>query len=238
MTTIALRPVPRGVRRRSPHRHHRKRRLTGNAELLSVAGLLGSPVLVAGGRTVGRIEDLVIGREPAEPHPRLRGAIVRHERSRHYAPTDTFDALRADGLSLAGPLPAESEPTEVIPLGHGVLDRQIVDAEGTDVTRVSDLVLGRTADGIRLVGVDVSARTLLRRLGPARLRRHIARDRVYDWASVAAFSEHDPDGAGDVLRLTAASASLRHHGPADLDALLAELPPKERTALADTVQET
>jgi len=51
---------------------------------------------------------------------------------------------------------------------------------------------------------------------------------VYDWASVAAFSERAAGDAGSVLHLTDAVAALREHGPADLERLLADLPPHER----------
>jgi sporulation protein YlmC with PRC-barrel domain len=238
MASIALRPVPRGVLRHSPLRRHRKQRLTGNADLLSVAGLLGSPVLDAGGRRIGHIEDLFVEREATESHPRLRGAMAKHERSRLFVPSEAFATLQADRLELQGKPAGSSVPEGLVALAHGVLDRQIVDAEGTDVTRVSDLLLGRAPDAIRLVGVDVSVRTLLRRLGPANLRRRVARDRIYDWASVAAFSERDADGAGAVLRLTAAAARLRGEAPADIKALLSELPPAERSALADHVDAT
>jgi sporulation protein YlmC with PRC-barrel domain len=235
MTSIALRPVSRGVRRRSPLRRRRRRRLDGDADLLSVAGLLGSHVLDAGGRRIGHIEDLLVERESTESHPRLRGAMVGRERSRLFVPSDAFAALQPDELRLRGEPTAASAPEGLVALAHGILDRQIVDANGTDVTRVSDLLLGRTLESIRLVGVDVSVRTLLRRLGPARLRRSVARDRIYDWSGVAAFSERDADGAGSVLRLTAAAAGLRSEGPADIEALLSELPPAERSALADHV---
>lgn len=237
MTSLALRPVPRGAARRRPHRRRHKRRLAGNDKLLSVAGLLGAPVLDSGERRRGHIEDLVVEREVTASHPRLLGAVVRHGRSRLFAPADGFAALQPDGLRLDGePRPATDAPGG-IPLAHGLLDRQIVDAEGTDVTRVSDLLLGRAPDGIRLVGVDVSTRTLLRRLGPARLRRRVARDRIYDWADVAAFSERDADGARAVLRLTPAAADLRSRGTADVEALLSELPPAERDAFSDEAHE-
>jgi hypothetical protein len=235
MASIALRPVPRGVLRRSPRHRHKKRRLEGDADLLSVAGLLGSPVLDSGGRRIGHIEDLLVEREATQSHPRLRGAIVRRERSRRFVPSDEFAALQADQLRLRGEPADASAPEALVALAHGVLDRQIVDADGTDVTRVSDLLLGRAPDAIRLVGVDVTARTLLRRIGPARLRRRIARDRIYDWACVAAFSERDADGAGAVLRLTAAAAGLRAQAPADVTALLSELPPAERGVLSDHI---
>ena len=53
-------------------------------------------------------------------------------------------------------------------------------------------------------------------------------ERVYDWASVAAFSVRGAGEAGSVLRLTNAAARLRALGPAELDTLLGDLPPRER----------
>lgn len=139
-----------------------------------------------------------------------------------------------DRLRLGGPLGGllehrlpERQPG-LVALAHDVLDRQIVDVDGTEIVRVSDLVLGRLPGGMRLVGVDVSARTFLRRLGPTSLRRRVAVERVYDWASVAAFSVRGAGEAGSVLRLTSAAAELRALGPAELDTLLGDLPPRER----------
>ena len=130
-------------------------------------------------------------------------------------PASALAALTPDSVRLTAdfePRPVERQPG-LVALANDVLDRQIVDAGGADIVRVSDLVLGRLPDGIRLVGADVSARTLLRRLGPAALRRRVAPERVYDWAAVAAFSVRGPGEAGSVLRLTTAAAELAPFAP-------------------------
>lgn len=98
---------------------------------------------------------------------------------------------------------------------------------------MSDLVLGRFPDGFRLVGADVSVRTLLRRLGPASMRRRVAVERVYDWASVAAFSVRGAGEVGSVLRLTNAAAQLGTLRPDELERLLGDLPPHERLQFAE-----
>jgi hypothetical protein len=131
-----------------------------------------------------------------------------------------------------------TRPPGLVALAHDVVDRQIVDIDGANVVRVSDLVLGRDGDGFRLVGVDVSMRTLFRRLGPAFLRRHVSPERVYDWAAVGAFSERGADGGPSILHLTSAAADLRHRGPTDVAQLLADLPPHERDELASGVAST
>ena len=236
MTNAAIRPVPRRIRRRSLG-HHERRRLDTDAELLSVAGAVGSRVVDASGKLVGRLDDLVVHWREDEPHPPLAGAIVRLVVRRAFVPGSSIAELRPDELRLRHTI--ELRPVErrawLVALAHDVLDRQIVDVDGADVRRVSDLVLARLPDGIRLVGADVSARTLLRRLGPASLRRHVASDRVYDWASVAAFSKRGAGEAGSVLQLTQAAVALRRKGHADVRALLDDLPADERAQLAQQV---
>jgi sporulation protein YlmC with PRC-barrel domain len=188
----------------------RQKRVAADTELLSVAGAVGSPVLDGSGRRVGSIDDLLVHWEPPEPHPPLVGALVRARHGRTFVPVHEFAALRPDRLELIGSLEARTVERQpwLVGLAHDVLDRQIVDVDGTDVARVSDLVLGRCRDEIRLVGADVSARTLVRRLGPASLRRAVARERLYDWATVGAFPERGAGDAASVLRLTEPAARL------------------------------
>ena len=95
------------------------------------------------------------------------------------------------------------------------------DVDGADVTRVSDLVLGRTGQAYRLAGIDVSTRTLLRRAGPAALCRQIATSRIYDWTIVAAVVSPNGDGAGSALRLTSTAKTLHGRRPPGLEAVLA-----------------
>jgi sporulation protein YlmC with PRC-barrel domain len=237
MTPLAVRPLPVRIRRRPPSRRHR-RHLAINAELISVAGLVGSPVYDGAGNQVGALEDVVVRWDATATHPRLHGAIVRTHRHPSFVPTAEIAALTPVEARLTGSL--ERRPPHrqeaLVALAHDVLDRQIVDTAGADVVRVSDLVLGRLSDGIRLVGVDVSTRTLLRRLGPRSMRQRVALTRVYDWALVAAFSVRGAGEAGSVLRLTPAAAELRKRRPADRAALLGDLPPDKASALSAAIQ--
>jgi hypothetical protein len=232
VTNFALRPPPRRIARRS-HGHREPRQLETDAELISVAGVVGSRVVDSSGRHVGKLDDLVVRWDPREAHPPLAGAIVRLLR-RGFVPRASIAELRPDGLRLHHTFsvrPVERKPW-LVALAHDVLDRQIADLDGADVDRVSDLVLGLSADEIRLLGADLSARTFLRRLGPSQLRRRVARERVYDWAHVAAFSALGAADASSVLNLTEAAARLRKEGPAGVDAVLEDLPPHEQAELA------
>ena len=233
MTSLALRPSLQRLRRRRVLRRRRRRRADVSAELVSVAGVVGSPVVDASGKRIGRLHDLVVQWGAGDAHPALHGALVRVRHTTTFLPVAAIVDLMADRLEAAGPLisiPA-GRPVGLVALAHDVLDRQVVDVDGADVDRISDLLLARLPDGFHLVGADVSARTLLRRLGPPSLRRRVASDRIYDWASVAAFSVRQPGEAGSVLQLTDAAERLRELGPADLHLLLQDLPPHERAQI-------
>jgi len=191
-------------------------------------------------RRIGTLYDLVMRWGAGDAHPPMEGALVRALHETKFVPVSAIVYLRADRLQVQGPLleavPAD-RPAGLVALAHDVLDRQVVDVDGADVDRISDLVLARSPDGFRLVGADVSARTLLRRLGPAGLRRRVAADRIYDWASVAAFSVRRRGEAGSVLQLTEAAKRLRTVAPADLALLLDNLPAHEATKLDEWVGE-
>jgi sporulation protein YlmC with PRC-barrel domain len=206
--------------------------------LISVAGLVGSPVYDGAGKHVGSLNDVVVRWDATATHPRLYGAIVRTHRRSTFVPAAEIAALTPMEARLTGQLGSHPPHRQeaLVALAHDVLDRQIVDTAGADVVRVSDLILGRLSDGIRLVGVDVSARTLLRRLGPRSMRQKVAPNRVYDWALVAAFSVRGAGEAGSVLRLTPAAAELRKRRPADRAALLADLPPGQASELSAVIK--
>jgi hypothetical protein len=149
MTTFALRPPPRRIARRR-HELRRPPLLETDAELISVAGAVGSRVVDSSGKVVGRLDDLVVHWSSGEPHPPRAGAIVR-SLGREFVPPASIAELRPDGLLLRHTF--ELRPVErkswLVALAHDVLDTQIVDVDGADVVRVSDLVLGRLPDGIR-----------------------------------------------------------------------------------------
>ena len=50
-------------------------------------------------------------------------------------------------------------------LNRDVLDRQLIDVNGKRVVRVNDLQIAPLQERYRLIGVDVGARALLKRLG-------------------------------------------------------------------------
>ena len=238
MSVQAIRRGPKRLRRPAmPHRHRRVVPPGLRSRLLSVAGAIGAPVVEPSGARIGSLADVLVRWDTGDAHPPVDGVIVRIGRTLSFVNADAIALFSPRRIETAGPFfPVSSGDPGIVALAHDVLDRQIVDVDGVDIVRVSDLALGVGADGMRLVGVDVSARTLLRRLGPAWLRRRVAVDRQCDWASVGAFSVRAPGEAGSVLKLTEAAGRLAAVEPTELGLLLSDLPPNEGRALGAAVE--
>jgi flagellar motility protein MotE (MotC chaperone) len=201
--------------------------------LVSVAGLVGRPVRLAESEEVGRLTDCV-ARWDGQDYPPLTGLVVRVARRRAFLPIEQVSKIDPASVTLGSARfdlrDFERRSGEVL-LAADVLDHQLVDADGVRVVRAADLYLLRVGVGWRLVGVDVSFHSLLRRLGPSRWRVRPTPDRVIDWAAI------QPVGVvPGPLRLREKNDSLSRLRPSDLADLLEELGRPERQDLLDSLE--
>lgn len=229
MATRPSLPSPPRLRRTHERHHHgllHHGRFSG--ALISLAGLIGRPVRNQAGAEVGRVADIV-ARWDGGPYPPATGLVVKIGRRPAYLQISQVQDITATEVQLASARldlrDFERRPGEVV-LAGDVLDRQLVDIDGVRVVRASDLYLARVGLTWRLVGVDVSLQSLLRRLGPARWRSRPTPDRVVDWAAIQPFGSHP--GA---VRLTRSNHALHRLRPADMADLLEELGRRERQEL-------
>jgi CBS domain-containing protein/sporulation protein YlmC with PRC-barrel domain len=200
------------------------------SELVSLAGLIGKPVLNQAGQQIGHVSDVVARWDSNQPYPPATGLIVRVGRRRAWLPIDAVEEVHRDRVRLRTARldlrDVALRPGEV-ELARDVIDHQLVDTDGARVIRASDLYLARVAGVVQLVGVDVGFNSLLRRLGPARFRSRPTPDKVIDWASITSFgSQHGPGGT-----LQAAEHGLQRLRPGELADLLEDLGRTERRNL-------
>jgi len=87
----------------------------------------------------------------------------------------------------------------------------VINVVGARLVRVDDLVLGKVEEWWRVVGVDTSFRSFLRRLLPRPVRRRTRVRPFLDWASVEPFVGHVP-----TARLRLAFGRLAKLHPAQL----------------------
>jgi CBS domain-containing protein len=165
--------------------------------LVSGAGLIGRPVRNQSGEEVGRLVDIVVNFSAAsgvEPYPPATGLIIHVGRRRTWVPADQIAKVTHGEVRLSS---ARLDLREVVRrpgevgLASDVMDHQLIDVDGRRVIRAADVVLAPLRGELRLVGVDVSVVSLLRRLGPSRLRIRPTPDRVIDWAGVQPLIDDD-----------------------------------------------
>ena len=223
---------------------------------LFFSSLLGQPVSDAGGRTLGRLADLVAA--TGEPYPPIESVVVRRgRRERLQIPWSAVDGLGPRGLKVKAGVQPEPEPDAAPPdrlrLAQEILDRQIVDVEDAKLVRVNDLHFLDVKGQLRIAHVDVGFRGLVRRLGWERLvdrtvsalrpgAHYLSSDHLLPWKLVQPL-----DSAPGKVRLEVAQRALAQLHPADLAEIMEELDRDQRAVLlerldvetaADALQET
>ncbi|MGH3771768.1 MAG: magnesium transporter MgtE N-terminal domain-containing protein [Pseudonocardiaceae bacterium] len=209
--------------------------------IVSLVGLLGEPVLNQAGQEVGRVVDVVARLYGEERYPPVTGLVVRVGRRRAFLDASAISVVEHRAVRLRSARLDLREfvrrPGEVL-LARDVLDHQLVDVDGVQVIRAADLYLAPVGDQARLVGVDVSVQSLLRRLGPKRLRAHPTPDNVIDWDAVAPFGKESTEGPPTV-RLRSRHEALHRLRPGELADLLEDLGrPGRQELLASLERET
>jgi len=213
-------------------RRHRRQRLTATRavrdNLISLAGILHSPVLNQSGE-IGRLADVVARWDGEEAYPAVTGVVVSIGRRKAFMPIEAVAQVSRGSVELRS-AQVDRDFTrregEVL-LARDVLDHQLVDIDDVQVIRAADLYLasvsgvavtGAPTSVLRLVGVDVSAQTLLRRLGPKRWRETPTPERVIDWGAIQPFGSEVRD-----VRLRASNNGLQRLRPGELADLLEDL---------------
>jgi CBS domain-containing protein len=200
------------------------------SSLVSVAGIIGRPVKDQDGRDLGKLLDFVV-RHGGETYPPVSGLIVKVAGRRAYIDGARIAKLTKDEITLSSAkvnLNEYQRRSGEQLLDGDVLDHQIVDVNGLRVVRTSDLYLAPLDKEIRLVGVDVSFRSFVRRIFPGTFGRKPGVDQVIDWASVASLADD-----GGVVRTTATREALSKLRPADIADIIEDLEGREQSALIE-----
>ncbi|MGH9046816.1 MAG: magnesium transporter MgtE N-terminal domain-containing protein [Acidimicrobiales bacterium] len=224
------------VQPRAARRRRRTRRILASRgvfdAIVSLVGLIGRPVRNQAGQEIGRLVDVLAQWSDGQTYPPVSGLVVRVGRRETFIDASAIATLERRQILLRTArvdLNEFKRRTGEVMLGKDVLDHQLVDVDGVQVIRAADLYLAEAIGRVRLVGVDVSARTLLRRLGPSRLWTHPTPERVIDWAAIQPFGETE-SGAPEV-RLRTSHEGLHRLRPGELADLLEDLRRDERAEL-------
>ena len=203
--------------------------------MIFLSDFLRADVVDVHQKTVGSVRDLIVRLQ--EPYPRVTAVAVR---PRGGAPeTIGWHEVRAwddRELSLKVPvaeLRAYPDAATELWLSRDVLDKQIVDTDGRRVVRVNDLQLQQSDGDVLLVGVDIGARGLLRRVGVEQLGRRIRRvvgadfpQRIVSWDAVDPVTSDERS-----VRLRISHQKLAKMHPADIAEIVSQLGGRDRAAI-------
>ncbi len=230
---MARKPILLDPRRIRSMRQSRSQRLLTiksiRESIISLAGNTGKRVINQNGSEIGTLVDVVVRWSQDADYPPVTGILVKIGRRVAFVDIDRVETFSRDSVVLSSSTldlrDFSQRPGEVL-LGKEILDHQLVDVDGVQVLRAADLFLAHALGRLRLVGVDVSMYSLLRRLGPARFRSTATPEKVLDWAAVAPFDEHT--GA---VKLRSSQQAIKRLRPSELADLLEDLGRTERQGL-------
>jgi magnesium transporter len=208
--------------------------------------MIKKPVIDNVGKTVGKLVDVIVSTD--RPYPKVKALSVSTTKGKTVAiPSEQIERLE-NGMKLKvkadDVATYEKEEHEVL-LAADVLDRQVVDVEGKKLRRVNDLKLARTNGSYRLIGVDIGATGLLRRLG---IERMVERVGIHPEENYIAWTDVDSIRSDPMsVKLTVPKYNITQLHPADIAEIVDQLNLQEgltlinsldEEAAADTLEET
>jgi hypothetical protein len=164
-------------------------------ELLHLSGILNRPLVDAvTGDRLGRVRDVIV-RIGDSPHPPVTGLVVKIGGRELFVPVRKISAIEPGQVTFNGAKVDlrrfERRPGELL-LAQDLMARHLINLVGGRIIRANEIELARTENGWEVVGVDPTARGMLRRLLPGRLGQRSGAGAIVDWGSIEPFVSHVP----------------------------------------------
>lgn len=135
--------------------------------MIFLSQLLNAEITDNKQETVGRLKDVVVKNRNKE-YARVEGIVFMSKGKINFIPFHCIENFSRGELTLKKSNCWKNDyefSSDEIFLARDVLDQQIFDVAGIRVVRVNDLQLAKIDEDFSLVGIDVSNKALLRRLG-------------------------------------------------------------------------
>lgn len=191
--------------------------------------ILNSTITDSSEAVVGKLEDFLVKPKTGEYCP-LEYLIVKRHRSkkRVFIPYEAVENFSKEEVSLRVLFSKinflEHIPEGYLRLNRDVMDQQIVDLSGARVVRVNDLRIGDFEGKMSVLGIDISNRGLLRRLGLTWLDFfEVMKINLIDWRKVQPVKGE--------IKLDSASKDLTRLHPADIANIVEDLSLKQGSNL-------
>ena len=172
---------------------------------------------------IGTLSDIMI-KPKANTYSPLKYLLVKKNKGKEklvFVPYDYVEILSKGSIFLKkifSKIPTENELNEedYIGIRKDIWDQQIVDVEGVRVVRVNDIKIGMFEQKMCVLGIDISIKGILRRLGLEKLD-------VFDFFKVNLIDWRQAQPVKGFLKLDILSDSLDKLHPADLANIIEDL---------------
>ena len=135
---------------------------------------------------LGKIKDVVIS--PDKTYPRIEAIKIKANGEFYFIPSGYIREINDTQVLLTTPLEdVKQYPKQdsSIKLSRDILDRQVVDMEGTKIRRVNDVEISYKQGDYYIIGVDIGVNGLFRRLGMGKLSKRIhPEDNIISWKDI------------------------------------------------------
>jgi magnesium transporter len=114
-------------------------------------------------------------------------------------------------------------------LNEDLLDKQVIDVDEKRLVRVNDVLLERNGDDLRVVGIDIGAAGIIRRLGLEPLIK--TQSKVLPWQMIEAFDYQ----TGNV-KISLSESKLNSMHPSEVADILEDLGSRERRGIVESLE--
>jgi CBS domain-containing protein len=208
-------------------------------QLFLLSGLLRRRPVFLGGEKIGWVDDFIILDKDTVAEVTHVCVGRSFGRPRLFVPWQNVQAVSAKAVVLgpaAEALSVQSAPQGAVLLQDYIVDKKVLDVEGREVEVVYDVALALRQNRLFVVGVDVSRRALLRRIGLKWLANFTASitdgiaNEIIAWDLVEPLPEKIGSFAGDI-RLKVVKGELAKMPPVDVARILEQLTREQRLAV-------
>ena len=207
--------------------------MTTTPAILHLSLVVSGDLVDADGRRLGKIEDL-LAHLGNDEYPPVSGAVAKVAGRNVYIPAKRIGEIEHGRITLTKARldlqPFERRDGELL-LREDLLDRQLINVDGARLVRANEIEIARVEGWWRVVGIDISAQSLLRRLLPRQLAPRVGVSNFLDWASLEPFTGHIP-----TIQLRVPHPKLARLHPAELADLVEAAPHGQGEEIIAAVQ--
>ena len=167
---------------------------------------------------LGKVKDVVIS--PNKTYPKIEAIKIKANGEFYFIPSSYIDSITETKVLLTTPLEdVKQYPKQdsSIKLSRDILDRQVVDMEGSKIRRVNDVEISYKMGEYYIIGVDIGVNGLFRRLGMGKISKKIhPEDNIISWNDIDSLDFSN-------LKLKVSKKKLTRLHPADIAEIVDDL---------------